>query len=207
MKGIFASNYCAPIIYYALLIKNEASIIDVYENYKKQTYRNRCCIMSPNGKQNLTIPLVKAKQKKLIKNVKIFNIDKWQHNHWRSLEAAYRSSPYFEYYEDEFHPFYNNNEFTYLIDFNKALHQKISELIGINTIPIYSSNYEEINDNAIDYRTSISPRTNDDKPKFPNYIQVFEDRNNFIPNLSILDLLFNEGPNTKNYLNSLVLNV
>lgn len=203
MKGIFANCYCAPIEYYALLLKQESIIIDVNENYVKQTYRNRCNIMSPNGKQNLTIPLVKAKRKQLMKNALIFNEENWQHIHWRSLEAAYRSSPYFEFYEDEFYGFYHDNTFTHLTEFNTTLHQKIVELLGIQITSETSSKYIESNNESVDYRNTISPRSDEKLANFHHYIQVFEDRNNFIPNLSILDLLFNEGPNSVNYLKSL----
>jgi hypothetical protein len=205
MKGIFASCYCAPIEYYALLLKQEHVIFDVHENYVKQTYRNRCNIMSPNGKQNLTIPLVKAKLKKTMNNARIFNEDKWQHIHWRSLEAAYRSSPYFEYYEDEFYPFYHDKTYSKLVDFNTDLHLKIVSLLGIEISNELSSKYTSPSENLTDYRTQISPKSNQDFTVFTKYIQVFEDRNDFMPNLSILDLLFNEGPNSVNYLKSLNL--
>ena len=97
-KSIFASHYLAPIEYYYHLINNPEAIIDVHENFVKQTYRNRCYILSPNGIQNLTVPLVKARKRKLIKNMQIAYDDNWRKMHWKSLEAAYRSSPSLDYH-------------------------------------------------------------------------------------------------------------
>ena len=196
----FPSNYLGSIEYYLHLTSNDKAIIDVYENYVKQTYRNRCCILSPNGVQNLTVPLMQARKRKLIKNVKISYEDNWRKLHWKSLESAYRSSPYFEYYEDEFYPFYHGEKYKYLIDFNWDLQQKIIELLNFD-IEINKSK-EYIENSAIDFRKSFSPKVKS-KLKFQEYIQVFGDRNGFTPNMSILDLLFNEGPNAITYINSL----
>ena len=132
LKNIFSSHYLAPIAYYFYLIDSKNITIDIYENFVKQTYRNRCCILSPNGIQSLTVPLIKARQRKLTKNARISYDDNWRKMHWKSLEAAYRSSPYFEYYEDDFFPFYHGKEYNYLIDFNWDLEQKIIELLNCN---------------------------------------------------------------------------
>ena len=198
--GIFSSHYLAPIEYYTNLLNNKTAIIDVYENFVKQSYRNRCQILSPNGIQNLTVPLVKARQKKLTKNVKISYDDNWRKMHWKSLEAAYRSSPYFEYYEDDFSPFYHDKEYKYLIDFNWDLEQKIIELLNVDIEINKSSEYISSNEN--DCRNSFSPKTQSTLD-YKEYIQVFGDRNGFAPNMSIVDILFNEGPNAINYINNL----
>lgn len=205
-KSIFPSQYLAPIEYYFHLINNKDSIIDVYENFVKQTYRNRCCILSPNGIQNLTVPLVKARQRKLTKNMLIAYDENWRKMHWKSLEAAYRSSPYFEYYEDDFYPFYHDKEYKYIIDFNWDLEQKIIEMLSLDAIQTKSNKY--ISDEFIknDFRNSFSPKV-ETKLKFTPYIQVFSDRNGFAPNMSIVDLLFNEGPNAVNYIKELKPNV
>lgn len=205
--NIFSSHYLAPIEYYFYLISNKTAVIDVHENFVKQTYRNRCCILSPNGVQNLTVPLVKSRQRKLTKNVKISYEDNWRKMHWKSLEAAYRSSPYFEFYEDEFHPFYHKKEYTYLIDLNSEIQQKIIELLDIqveiNKSPAYIEDVLIEND----YRNSFSPKNKETTLTFNKYIQVFGDRNGFAPNMSIVDILFNEGPNAVNYINQLKPNV
>ena len=200
--NVFASNYLAPIEYYFQLIDSQKVVVDVFENYVKQTFRNRCQILSPNGVQNLTIPLVKARQKKVIHKVEIAYHDNWKKLHWRSLESAYRSSPYFEYYEDDFYPFYHDKEHRYLVDFNADLHQKIIELLNLDINIINTKSYVENVAPKNDFRTLISPR-NLPTLNFSNYIQVFGDRNGFQPNLSIVDLLFNEGPNAVNYMKNL----
>ena len=206
LKNVFASNYLAPIAYYAELINSKEAIIDTNENYVKQTYRNRCQILSPNGIQNLTIPLVKARQKKPTNKVKIAYDDNWRKIHWKSLESAYRSSPYFEYYEDDFYPFYHEKEYEYLVDFNEALQNKIIELLSLEVEITQSDKYIENVDSDNDFRASISPKITSTL-NFKHYIQVFGDRNGFQPNLSILDLLFNEGPNAVNYMKELKVNV
>jgi hypothetical protein len=205
-KSIFSSHYLAPIEYYSQLINNNEAIIDVHENFVKQSYRNRCCILSPNGVQNLTIPLVKSRQRKLTKNMQIAYHENWRKMHWKSLEAAYRSSPYFEYYEDEFYPFYHDKEYKYLIDFSWDLEQKIIELLSIDLTQSKSSQYISDEHLKNDFRNSFSPKI-ETKLKFNPYIQVFSDRNGFAPNMSIVDLLFNEGPNTINYIKELKPNV
>ena len=201
-KSIFSSHYLAPIEYYFHLINNSDVIIDVHENYVKQSYRNRCCLLSPNGVQNLTIPLVKSRQRKLTKDMQIAYDDNWRKIHWKSLESAYRSSPYFEYYEDEFHPFYHNKEYKYLIDFNADLNQKIIELLSLVVNIENTTQYAENISSENDFRNSFSPKMATNL-NFTEYIQVFGDRNGFTPNMSIVDLLFNEGPNAVNYMKNI----
>ena len=205
-KNVFASNYLAPIEYFFQLINSDEAIIDKGENYVKQTFRNRCQILSPNGIQNLTIPLVKARQRKVISKVEIAYDDNWRKLHWKSFESAYRSSPYFEYYEDDFYPFYHEKEYKYLVDFSTALQEKIIELLSLEANITMSDSYVENVAPENDFRNSISPK-NTSSLNFNSYIQVFGDRNGFNPNLSILDLLFNEGPNSVNYMKGLKTNV
>lgn len=206
-KNVFASNYLAPIEYYFQLINSKEAIIDTCENYVKQTFRNRCQILSPNGIQDLTIPLVKARQRKVISKVEIAYDDNWRKLHWKSFESAYRSSPYFEYYEDDFYPFYHEKEYKYLVDFNYDLQKKIIELLSLEANITKSHSYVENVAPENDFRNSISPK-NTSPLNFISYIQVFGgERNGFNPNLSILDLLFNEGPNAVNYMKGLKTNV
>lgn len=202
IKNLFSSYYLAPIAYYYQLLQNGIIYQDIHEHFVKQTYRNRCYILSPNGVQSLSIPLITVKKQKAIKDVKISYSENWQKIHWKSFEAAYRSSPYFEFYEDHFYPFYQNKKTTFLIDFNEQLEQKIIKLLGLRVTVNKTTEYADYKIVTNDYRTSFSPKKQT-LFIFKNYIQVFGDRNEFAPNLSILDLLFNEGTSAINYFNTI----
>jgi len=198
-KGIFPSCYNPPISFFYYLLQHQEVIIDLHENFVKQTFRNRCQVLSPNGLQNLSIPIINVKSKRTTKKTQIAYIENWQKMHWRSLEAAYRSSPYFEYYEDLFYPIFMERKYEFLYELNQELLRLLLKTIGIETTITFSENYIETYENAIDYRPIMTPKQTNSL-KFANYIQVFSDRHEFIPNLSILDLLFNEGPNAIDYL-------
>lgn len=194
---LLPTAYLAPIQYFSKLKKYSDCIIEHFEHLPKQTYRSRCEIYSPNGTLTLSIPIVKRNQRQVMKDVKIANDYDWQKLHWRSLEACYRSSPFFEFYEDDFYPFYHNKKFDYLIDLNEAVQQEIIKLLKLKTSYRFSTEYLKTYDNTDDYRNSISPKkvSNVDVDFIPPvYMQVFENKLGFIPNLSIVDLLFNQGP-------------
>jgi hypothetical protein len=201
-QGLFSSYYFAPIEYYYYLTHHSVIIEDLHENFVKQTYRSRCYILSPNGIQTLSIPLERVKRKKPFKDVKITYDENWQKLHWKSFEAAYRSSPYFEYYEDEFEPIFTKKN-TFLKDLNEEVNAKLLKLIKLDVSITKTSSYLNPDKETTDYRTIFSPKIKESKLVFPKYIQVFNDRNAFAPNLSIVDLLFNEGPNTINYLKTI----
>ena len=128
--------------------------------------------------------------------------ENWRKIHWKSLESAYRSSPYFEFYEDEFYPFQHGDKYEKLTDFNAALNSKIIELLNLEVTITNATTYTEEVAPENDFRKSFSPKQDTDL-KFNPYIQVFGDRNGFTPNLSIVDILFNEGPNSVNYIKSI----
>ncbi len=197
-------QYLGPIPYYLLLSKYPSILIEKYEHYVKGTYRNKCFIGGPNGMLRLTIPLEKGKnQNTCIEDVIIANDNKWQSLHWQSLCSVYRNSPYFEYYEDDLAPFYHNS-FKFLFDFNQQLMHQILEHLNISPQFSYSSKYEkEPIPPVIDWRSKIHPRQSSER-SFPvvEYKQVFEDRTGFLPDMSIVDLLFAEGPHAGDMLST-----
>lgn len=198
MNIILSSVYLGNIDYYTIINKNKNIIIDINEHFQKQSFRNRSIIHGANGVLNLIIPLVKRGVRTKVKDVKIDNSQNWQKLHWRSIQSAYRSSPYFEYYENEFINFYKT-KYNYLIDFNNQIQQSILKIIGIDVEIEMSNNYLETNN--MDYRQILHPKKKPSENYIETeYIQVFSDRNGFLPNLSIVDLLFNEGPNAINFL-------
>lgn len=203
-KVILSSCYFAPINCYKLLVNSKEVVIDYYENFIKQTYRNRCVIYSPNGSLNLIIPLEKRTNHTPMKDVEISYDNNWQKTHWKSLEAAYRRSPYFEFYEDDFRPFYELKKWKYLVDFNTEAQELIFSLLDIHPTIGYTDKYYPSKDGYVDFRW-ISPKAKNDKDflgSMDSYSQTFQEKHGFIANLSILDLLFNEGNNAPTYLNT-----
>ena len=202
MADLITPTYLPNISYMAWLIKQKTIYFDSSEKYNKQTYRNRSEIYGANGKLILTTPIIHSKEKKaqLTKEVKIFYDNKWQINHWKSICSAYRSSPYFEFYEEELFQSYFKVKHKYLINFNIELISKILCLLNLpynyKLISLKNKNHTKIY-KLIDAKNQYF--------KIPEYNQVFSSKHGFLNNLSILDLLFNIGPNTIEYLNSVNL--
>ncbi|MDB5158189.1 MAG: WbqC-like protein family protein [Mucilaginibacter sp.] len=192
--------YLPPVAYFSKLITYKPDIlIESQEHFPKQTYRNRANICSPDGMLSLTVPVVKgSKLHTKVKDVKISYDFKWQRQHWMGLETCYRRSAYFEYYEDDLAPFYQK-QFTYLFDYNQQLLQLLLQFIKIQLPLQYTETYEAEYPELNDYRDAISPKKEYNFEQKP-YFQVFEERNGFMKNLSIVDLLFSQGPQTINYL-------
>ena len=194
MNLILSSVYAGNIDYYCAILSDSKPIIDIHENFLKQSFRNRCEIAGANGRLSLTVP-VKRKGKLKVKDIRIDNEQSWRKLHWKSIESAYRSSPYFEYFEHEFYPTYMLKKFDFLIDLNNQIHQSIVQCLQTELPLKYSTSYIESSDDDIDLRNAIHPKRKTSKfYKNPSYFQVLQDRMNHLPNLSILDLLFNEGP-------------
>ncbi|MDR0940505.1 MAG: WbqC family protein [Mediterranea sp.] len=193
--------YLAPVEYYAKLASFDAVRLEQYDHYTKQTYRNRCVIAGPNGPLALSVPTVKpASEKCLMRDIRISDHGNWRHLHWNAIESAYNHTPFFEYYRDDFHPFYHERRYDFLIDFNEALRELACSLIDIHPKVERTRAYhaELPGDGAADFREAIHPKKDfrEADPDFiPHpYYQVFGTKLGFLPNLSIVDLLFNMGP-------------
>ncbi|MFT4761953.1 MAG: hypothetical protein ACI9XO_003808 [Paraglaciecola sp.] len=197
-------QYLPPIQYFAKLYQFDKMQLEAKENYFKGTYRNRCHIAGANGLQRLSIPLRKGKNRQQsIREVEISNDEKWQSEHWHSIKSAYGNSPFFEYYVDELQPFYKK-EYELLWDWNRDLVNKMMELVGIDclieeTVEFLKPTEQGTELPVFDFRNSIQPKVSRQKEdanfKEVAYGQVFIEKHGFLPNLSILDLLFCQGPN------------
>ena len=196
--AIFPIFYLPPVSFFGLVAAHAPAILlETNEHFPKQTYRNRTTIASPNGSLDLIIPVVKgANNHTVSKDVKISYDEKWQRLHLLSIQTCYRSSAYFEFYEDGLVPFYEN-KYKFLLDFNLEL---LTWLLKQLKLPVELS-FTEVYEKQLaikDYRSSMDKNSMPLLPQKP-YFQVFSDRNEFISNLSIVDLLFSQGPQAKNY--------
>ena len=201
MKVLLPIAYLGPISYFAIILKAEEVHIESKEHFVKQSVRNRCSILGANGKQTLTIPKQrKSSDKTIIEEIHISNKDKWQKLHWQSIVSAYNSSPFFDYYKDELEYFYNST-FINLFDFNLNLTHKILQLLQEEREMKITTEFQA-NFSGNDFRNHTFNTEKENK-----YEQVFNEKHNFIPHLSILDLLFNLGPETEEYILNLDLNI
>jgi hypothetical protein len=192
--------YLPPVEYFTELNRyNPDLVIEKHEHFPKQTYRNRAKIYSPDGVLTLVVPVVKgSKVHTPVKDVRISYDFAWQRLHWMSLEGCYRRSAYFEYYEDDFAPFYEKKE-TFLFDYNDQLVRLLLKILKIKAEINYTETYEAEYPTLADFRHDIHPKKESGLEQKP-YFQVFEQRHGFTKNLSIVDLLFNQGPQSLNYL-------
>jgi len=202
---LLPSAYLPPVSWFYYYLNVENVFIEQFETYPKQTYRNRCSILSANGKLSLILPVSKPDgNRTLTKDLKISYNEKWQQNHWRALCSAYLNSPYFEYYRDEFEIFYRKKSES-LLDHNMQLIALLTDLIGIKKVISLTQSYQHHPDEMLDLRTKLSPKVEISEFDFPEYIQVFSSKFGFIRDLSIIDVLFNLGPETLTYLKTIRL--
>ena len=200
-KVLLSTTYFGPVQWYQKLHRAENVIIEQWESFQKQTYRNRCLIATTNGVQALTVPVEKSAE--CIKDIRISDHGNWRHLHWNALQSAYGESPFFEYYQDDIRPFFEKR-WIYLLDFNEAIRQKMCELIDIQPQVTYSTEYVADSKpmGIDDFRTAINPKhpAQDDDFETKTYYQVYQMKHGFLSNLSVLDLLFNMGPESIFYL-------
>ena len=202
-RVLLSSHYFPCITYFAYALKYETNLMDTGEHFVKQSYRNRCIIYTANGPLSLSVPVIK-KNKMPMKEVLIDSTEDWKTNHWRAICSAYNGSPFFEFYSDDLKNILFK-EYTSLVELNKTLTKHICSELGIKNPCKTSESYVDANDSDIDLRDSLHPKKSFvEIKKFPRYIQIFEEKHGFQKNLSILDLLFHEGPESLNYLSSLL---
>ncbi len=209
---LLSSTYFGPIQWYQKLNRYDIVKVEAYDSFIKQTYRNRCVIATANGPQTLTVPVERSISdemgnisKCLMKDVRISDHGNWQHIHWNALQSAYGESPFFEFLADDIRPFFEH-KWTFLYDFNMEICSKICDLIDIKAHIEPTASFVPANDISLsevsDFREVIHPKhpieDNTFTPK--PYYQVYGQKHGFIPNLSILDLLFNMGNESIFYL-------
>lgn len=201
MQAILSSTFFGPIQWYQKLARYNSVLIERHDSYRKQTYRNRCVIATANGTQTLTVPVEKDQD---TRSPRISDHGNWRHLHWHALMTAYGDSPFFSYYADDIRPFFDNAQGN-LYDLNMEICMKICGLIdihpNISVTDTFIHDYTGVQ-GVKDFRDAINPKhpLPDDEFAPQPYWQVFRQRNGFISNLSILDLLFNMGPESIFYL-------
>ena len=197
--ALFIPTYFSPISQYSEIINTAEVLFEVHDNFQKQSFRNRCYIFNTNGKQLLNIPVKhpNSSSRKQTKDALVENATHWQDQHFKSLKTAYRNSPFFEFYVDDLAHIFEK-KYTYLQDINIDTFLFVSEALQISSNFKKTSSYTEVLESN-DFRNLAAIKT---QPKnlVESYIQMFDDKHGFLPNLSILDLLFMEGPNALSFL-------
>ncbi|NQX85854.1 MAG: WbqC family protein [Flavobacteriaceae bacterium] len=204
MSVLLHPTYFPSIAQFIAIANAKDLVFEVADNYQKQTYRNRTLIYAANGKLALTIPVkYSQKNRQLYRDIEISNTSNWQLLHWKSLESAYKTSPFFDYYEDELRPlfFYNTNK---LLDHNFKCFETILDCLQLENLNVTTTTCFEKEVPHKNLRHLVNARKERQIDLSP-YTQVFCNKHGFIQNLSILDLVFNEGPNALNYLESHIL--
>ncbi len=198
---LIEAHYLPCVEYFCNILLHDDYIVEVEENYQKQSYRNRCKILTANKIDVLTVPIVHGQHKLTIKEAKIENMQNWQKTHWRTIQSAYGNSPFFEYYADSFGVIFNKS-YIYLLDLNLDLLTLCLNLLKISKEIKLTNTYTKTHDIVVNDLRNVTNAKNDNRP-YPNfvfeeYIQVFGSK--FAPNLSIIDLICCEGPNSSNIL-------
>jgi hypothetical protein len=195
MTALLSTTYFGPVQWYQKLYRYNCVLIEQHETFQKQTYRNRCLIATTQGVQALTVPIEHSMFN--VQSIRLSDHGEWRRQHWQAIQSAYGESPFFEYYEDDLRPFFTERRWELLLDFNDAICQKMCELIDIHPKIKRTTEYlKPQTSNQIDFRDVIRPKHPLSDPEFcaKPYYQVFAQKHGFLPNLSILDLLLNMGP-------------
>lgn len=196
-QALLSSAYFGPVQWFQKLHRYDRCLIERYDNYVKQTYRNRCVIAATGGPQTLTVPIERYEGGKcLMRDIRISDHGAWRHIHWNAIVSSYGESPFFDYYADDIRPFFERR-WTYLYDFNLDITHTVCSLLDIRPVIEPTSDYIRTEGVAADdFRDAIRPKhpLHDAAFEPRPYYQVYSRKHGFLPNLSILDLLFNEGP-------------
>lgn len=198
---VFPVFYFGPISYFQEILKAENLKFEIQESFPKQTYRNRCFIQGANGKLRLAIP-IRHDGSRQIKDLRVSSDTEWQKEHFKSIVSAYKSSPFFDYYEEELKSIYDTKS-EFLLEFNLRTLEFIKSKLKLNFDIQFTENYEDI-PLELDFRKKFNSKIVPTKSDFREYVQVFNEKLGFMPDLSILDLLCNEGPNATTYLREVV---
>lgn len=196
-QALLSSAYFGPVQWFQKLHRYDRCLIERYDNYVKQTYRSRCVIAATGGPQTLTVPIERYDGSKcLMRDIRISDHGAWRHVHWNAIVSSYGESPFFDYYADDILPFFERR-WKYLYDFNLDITHTVCSLLDIRPVIEPTSDYIRTEDVAADdFRDAIRPKHPLPDAAFEPrpYYQVYSRKHGFLPNLSILDLLFNEGP-------------
>jgi hypothetical protein len=198
-KILVSSAYLPPVEYFSLLSQANEIFIEREENYLKQTYRNRCYILSAHGAQALSIPVyLGSLHKTLFKDIRIDFSKRWQQVHLRAIISSYRSAPYFEFYFESIEKIISKNH-VFLLDLNMELTTSVLKSLKIDKPMIFTSHFEPVNDKEYDMRYRMTPKR---KAQYSarEYLQVFNTGGGFVSGLSVIDLIFNQGPHSINFL-------
>jgi hypothetical protein len=198
-KILLSTAYLPPVDYFSLIAGADEVYIESNENYVKQSYRNRCYILAPSGRQMLSVPVFEGSRHKVqITEARIDYSKRWQQVHLRALISCYKSSPFFDYYFDDIEKIIASKH-EYLFQLNISLIETILRMIGISKPLSFTTSFEPIENKPYDFRNLVHP---DKQPLCASkeYYQVFNHDGSFNPNMSIVDLVFNMGPEADNYL-------
>lgn len=199
MNILLHPTYFPSVAHFVAMVQANHITFEVQDNFQKQTYRNRMYVYSPHGKQLLNIPIKHSGNKphQKYKEVKIDYSENWPKIHFKSLEMAYRSSPFFEYFEDDIRPFFEK-KYDFLLDYNLEIFTILQSCLGINLPYQTTTVYEKEPTEVTDFRFLVDSKKI--KNSFEPYTQVFDEKDGFLSDISVLDLLFNEGRQAVNYL-------